>query len=63
VLESGNILISKNVTSINGLLYADGALFSTDESGDIFDKDVATRNTALNQQLIINGSIITTNSI
>jgi hypothetical protein len=63
VLESGNILISKNVTSINGLLYADGALFSTDENGVIYKNDVTSRNTALNQQLIINGSIITTNSI
>ncbi len=63
VLDSGNILISKNITSINGLLYADGALFSTDENGVIYKNDVTSRNTALNRQLIINGSIITTNSI
>lgn len=55
--------IKPNVTKINAVIYADGALVSVDNSSLPYDIDSSDRTYGLKNQLIINGSLFTRNTI
>ncbi|MDD2486870.1 MAG: hypothetical protein PHS92_00665 [Candidatus Gracilibacteria bacterium] len=59
----GNIYIMPNVRYINALIYADGGLMSTDESGVLYTSDSAERTEILKKQLVVKGSVFTRNTI
>ncbi|MEF2176029.1 MAG: hypothetical protein V3575_06135 [Candidatus Absconditabacteria bacterium] len=58
----GHIYVKPGVTSINAFLYADGSLLSVNNDGTEFGTNT-DRSTILSKQLIINGSIISKNTI
>lgn len=61
--KKGNIYIKPNVRKINAFLYADGWLISADNTGNPYTKDSATRTDILKNQLIMNGSLFTRNTV
>ena len=60
--EVGNIYIEPNVSEIHALMYADGALVST-ESGTPVSSTLSAREYSLWNQLKIHGSIFTRNTL
>ncbi len=59
----GNIYIMPNVSQINAIIYADGGLISVNASGVPYVQDSIERTQALKNQLFLNGSIFTRNTI
>lgn len=60
---SGNIYITPNVTQINAIIYADGWIISANTSWTPYLQDSIQRTQDLKQQLILNGSVFTRNTI
>lgn len=61
--NSGNIYITSNVTQINAIIYADGGIISTNASETPYTDDSTQRTQDLKNQLILNGSVFTRNTI
>jgi len=61
--NSGNIYITPTVKKINALIYADGGIISADSNGTVYETDSASRTNALQNQLILVGSVFTRNTI
>ena len=59
----GNIYIKPAVKKINAVMYADGAMVSVSNSGIPYLKDSSDRTYELRNQLFINGSLFTRNTI
>jgi len=60
---AGNIYIAPEVKKIRGALYADEWLISVDRDGKVFENDSAARTNILNTQLILEGILISKNTI
>lgn len=52
-----------NVKKINGFLYADGGIMSVDSNGTLYIADSSARTFTLKDQLIMNGSLFTRNTV
>ncbi|MDD5376593.1 MAG: hypothetical protein PHH16_00585 [Candidatus Gracilibacteria bacterium] len=59
----GNIYVTPNVTKINAIIYADGGFISSDISGAPYVADSSSRTYDLKNQLFMNGSLFTRNTI
>lgn len=58
-----NIYVTKDVKKLNAIIYADWWLISTDSSWHPYISDTVTRTRALKNQLIMNWSLFTRNTI
>lgn len=58
-----NIYITPNVTYINSIIYSDWGFISTDSSWNVFLSDSSDRTTLLSKQLVLEGTLISTNTI
>jgi len=61
--ESWNIYVKPNVTRIVASFYADGSIRSVDDSENLYTENTDERSDELDKQLIIEGSIISKNTI
>lgn len=61
--SKGNVYITPGVRYIYGIIYADGSIHSADSSGKPYLTDSATRTTALSNQLVLEGTLFTKNTI
>jgi len=60
---AGNIYITPNVKYINAIIYADGGIISAESHGIVYETDSTSRTNALQNQLILVGSVFTRNTI
>jgi len=59
----GNVYVKPNVTKVNAIIYADGAMVAVDTTGKPFATINKARFNALTNQLWMNGSLFTRNTI
>jgi hypothetical protein len=58
-----NVYVTPNVSQINAIIYADGWFISVDNSWNPFEADSTARTQALKNQLLLNWSLFTRNTI
>ncbi|MBS8122539.1 hypothetical protein [Candidatus Vampirococcus lugosii] len=58
-----NVYVKPNVTYIKAAIFAEGGFVSADVNGDPFDKNDIVRTNSLSDQLVLEGSIFTWNTI